>query len=130
MLGFMGILTILGPVIEVLDKVLESAGLDRQKRSQIIDELVSRLKRGGRSLDSKAAAFEVWEYGVVTLGRKRWWARNTALAPVLRDGVEIPAIELSAYLNEMSEEGWELLSTIGSERSSTLVLVRPRQLGL
>jgi hypothetical protein len=44
--------------------------------------------------------------------------------PTLRDGVEYQRQIDATYLNQVSAEGWEILSVIEKGRASTLILVR------
>jgi hypothetical protein len=110
-------------IVSVLRELLEAAGVDREKIVGIIEELRRRLKIRSSAVQ---ADLEMWEYSVVTLGRKGSWRRSRVLTAKLRDGVEIPEMELAHYLNQLSSEGWEVLSSPGEGVVPTIILVRSK----
>jgi hypothetical protein len=121
-----GSLGALATVIETLREVLKGAGIDPEDITRIVGELIRRLRSGRSDRGDEAPLPAPWEYSVVTLSEKRSWGRTKGVMPTLRDGVKIPSTDLATYLNQVSTEGWEILSTIGGEKAPILVLVRPK----
>jgi hypothetical protein len=124
--------------IDMLREVLEKSGIDKSKATQIAGEFLSRLRsRGsqpasGQSGPEGSAAFseEVWEYRVLTLGYHKPRRGVKRLVVKMVDDAsagEKEPLALSAALNEVAEDRWEVLTAVGGEAAPTLVLRRERR---
>jgi hypothetical protein len=124
--------------IELLRGVLEKSGIDKSKAAQIVGEFMSKMKLKGTASESReqetgtGAAFaeEPWEYSVVTLAYVKPRRGTKSLAPKLRDGVQISGKEppeLAAYLNQASEDRWEIVAELGGSEAPTLLLGREKR---
>jgi hypothetical protein len=134
-----GTIGVILSAIDLLKEVLDRAGVDPSKTAQIIGEFVSKMKaKAGRTesadqmMDMGSASLqESWEYGVLTLSYQKPWRGTRSLVPTLKDGIRMPeaqSIELAAYLNQASEDGWEIMRALGGEEAPTLILRRQKRL--
>jgi hypothetical protein len=120
----LGPVAIVLQVIVILREVLEAAGVDRNRIVDIVEGVRERLR--DRFPGSATDESEVWEYSVLTLGHQSRRTRSGALVPKLRDGVELQRIDVAGYLNQMSSEGWEILSAVEQRKSPSLSFARPK----
>ena len=90
-----------------------------------------RTEGADQEMDMSSAPLqETWEYSVLTLSYQKPWRGTRSLVPTLKDGIKMPeaeSVELGAYLNQASEDGWEIMRALGGEDAPTLILRRPKR---